>query len=139
MAQMFSVKCDLCKKDQVEEDAAKISGTMFSMNGITKHACAECVKVLDGIFSAGEDVKEPMKAISRIAKERDDALRQLQALRAHTGGQVLTLEDMVQQRSQYKLLNPSGGLPPSRLPAPEVQKLGHDKKDHKEKGKDKRR
>lgn len=138
MAQMFSVKCDLCKKDQVEENAGDIKGTMFSMNGITKHACAGCVKILDGIFIAGEDVKEPFKALSRVGRERDDALRQLEAKRAAAAGEILTLEDMVQQRNQYKLANPTGGPPRLGVVQPlQAPRLGHEKKDNK--GKDKRR
>ena len=105
---MHAVKCNQCGKVQVEEDPGKIKGTTYSANGVTKHACEECMEVWNGIFAAGADVKDPLKALARVTKERDEALRELEKIRFARSGQMLTIEDIAKQRKAHLLENPTG-------------------------------
>lgn len=150
---MFAVKCDLCKKVQTEEDAGKITGTTFSANGVTKHACGDCMEILNGVFAAGTGVKEPIKALAAMAKERDDALRELEKVRFARSGQMLTIEDIAKQRQAHILANPPGsgieipklgqriptqpmGIGDGRPPQQQPPRLEDGKKDNKGKDKD---
>jgi hypothetical protein len=78
MGLMFSQQCDLCPKLQTEDSPAKIQGTMFTMNGVSKFACGECRGILDAAFAVGaQGLREPMKALAEVTKERDQLLRLL--------------------------------------------------------------
>lgn len=159
---MHAVKCNLCGKVQTEEEAGKITGTTYSANGVTKHACEECMKVWDGIFAAGADIKEPLKALAQMTKERDEALRELEKYRLARSGQLLTIEDMAKQVKTHRLMNPPGSgielprlgqsvpiapriggatvetypAPPSPVPS-EPPRLEDEKKDNNKDGPDK--
>lgn len=78
MASLFSQKCDLCSKVQTEEEAHKIKGTSFSMNGTTQFACGECKEILHAAFSVGTGgLREPMLELAKVVKERDQYKRLL--------------------------------------------------------------
>lgn len=92
MGVMFSQQCDLCPKLQTEDNASKIKGTCFSMNGVTKFACIECKGMLDAAFTVcAEGLRDPLKALAKITKERDQLLRLLEQanLQKETGNATL--------------------------------------------------
>lgn len=79
MGVMFSQKCDLCSVLQTEDNAAKIKGVAYSVNGVTKFSCAECKEMLDAAFTVGaEGLRDPLKALAKLTKERDALLRLLE-------------------------------------------------------------
>ncbi len=78
MGLMFSQQCDLCPSLQTFDNAAKIKGVMFTMNGGTKFACGECQGILETAFSVGgAGLREPMLELDKMRKERDQLLRLL--------------------------------------------------------------
>ncbi len=78
MGNLFCQKCDLCPKIQTEENPANIKGTMFTMNGVSRFACAECRSILDAAFSVGsEGLREPILELAKVVEENKQLKRLL--------------------------------------------------------------
>lgn len=109
MSNIFTVKCDLCGNVQTSEDPLKITGTQIVMNGVSKHACAECMLVLDAAFKVGrEALKDPLAALAKVEKERDELRRKIEFAGQVKSGNVLTLEEIAKQNRNHVLTNPYG-------------------------------
>ncbi len=142
MGVMFSQQCDLCLKLQTEDNASKIKGTCFSMNGVTKFACAECKGMLDAAFTVGaEGLREPLKALAEVTKERDQLLRLLKQanMQKETGNASLVgveLDHSAAQKFNALKLD-KRFIPASQIDyqQPTTQKLSY--KDQGKKGKKK--
>lgn len=82
MANLFTQKCDICSSIQTDEDPHKIKGTSVVMNGVAKFACGECRDLIHTAFSVGaEGIREPLLALAKVTKERDDLRRLLEQSR----------------------------------------------------------
>lgn len=143
MSAIFSEKCDLCGVVQTEENHSNIRGVKFSMNGVTKFACLECKEILDGAFTIGKDgLRDPMKMIASLTKERDQLLRLLQqaGIQKETGNASLVGVEVDHLRAQKfnalgmdKRFQPAGPAL-EHLPAPMAApggKLGYKGKSKK--------
>ena len=92
MAGLFSQKCDICLLVQTEEDHLKIKGTSVVMNGVAKFACEPCRDLLHTAFSVGaEGIRDPLLALSKMTKERDELRRLLEQSGIQREGGTVTL------------------------------------------------
>jgi hypothetical protein len=143
MGALFSQKCDLCPKVQTEENHANIKGVSFMMNGTTKFCCLECKEMLDGAFSVGaEGLRDPLKALAAMTKERDQLLRMLQqaGMQKETGNATLAGVEVDHLRAQRynelgmdKRFQPAGlGFGEIKAPAT-TKKLGYKESKSKKK------
>lgn len=104
---MFVTKCGMCGATQLEEEASKLTGTAVVMNGVTRHACGTCVKILEMAFAAGKDgLTDPQKALEKMASEKEQLQRKVHQLEVMAGGGVLSLEEIGRQNKRIALDNP---------------------------------
>lgn len=113
MGNIFSSRCDMCGNVQTEDDPTKLKGTNISMNGTTRHACETCVKVLKVAFEVGkEGLSDPMKALAKMAEEKEGLQRQVQKLEQVGSGNVLAIEDIAAGQRRFDLMNPFQSMQP---------------------------
>lgn len=125
MGALFCQKCDLCPKVQTEENHANIKGVSLTMNGVTKFACLECKQMLDAAFSVGaEGLRDPLKALAAMTKERDQLLRMLRqsGMQKETGNATLVGVEVDHLRAQrYNELGMDKRFQPAGLGLGEIK------------------
>jgi hypothetical protein len=88
MGIMFAMKCDLCGGVQVKEKPHEIKGSTHNEGGTTKFTCVGCEERLKAAFELKKKgLKDPLKKVAGLIKERDQARREADEAKAALAGE----------------------------------------------------
>lgn len=88
MGIMFAMKCDLCGEVQVKENPHEIKGSTHNEGGTTKFTCVGCEERLKAAFELKKKgLKDPLKKVAGLIKQRDQARREAEEAKAALAGQ----------------------------------------------------
>lgn len=88
MGIMFAMKCDLCGEIQCKEKPHEIKGSTHNEGGTTKFTCVECEGKLKAAFELKKKgLKDPLKKVAGLIKERDQARREADEARSALAGE----------------------------------------------------
>jgi hypothetical protein len=87
MTIMYALRCDLCKKVQVEENPTRLNARAYTENSVTKHACPKCDDLMKASIELGaKGLNKPLEKVAGLIKQRDHERRRAdEAMAALTG------------------------------------------------------
>lgn len=88
MGVMYAMKCDLCGKVQVKEQAADIKGRTYMEGSVQKFACSKCDSMMKAAFEIKKDgLRKPLSKVARLVAQRDRAFRERDEAKAALRGE----------------------------------------------------
>ncbi len=88
MGIMYAWKCDMCGEIQCKENPHDIKGTTHTESGTTKFTCIGCEEKLKAVFELKKKgLKDPLKKVAGLIKQRDVARREADEAKAALAGE----------------------------------------------------